>query len=101
MGFDILIYQNNGKRDLFEISEFSHKELFSNNDQAKKMFISSLLLDYYKANLTINTNDVKSWIEELNLLNEHTLSYDSKKQLQQLIDALSNKLIEKVHIAGD
>lgn len=101
MGFDIMIYQTNSVKKLIELSEGLHKELFANNNQAKKMFISSLLLDYYKTNLTLKSNDIKNWISELIVLNEHTLNSDSKKQLMELIEVLSDNLIEKIHIAGD
>jgi hypothetical protein len=101
MGFDIVIYQVNSRKTVVELSETSQKELFGNNNLAKEMLISSQLSDFYKTNLLLSADNIKIWLKELNVLNEFYLSNDSKLQLQNLIDALTKNLIEKVHIAGD
>ncbi|MFC4323238.1 hypothetical protein [Litchfieldia salsa] len=101
MGFDIMLYDNNGKQvELFELTERLHNEIFNSTKLWRSYIELRKLSDYYLTDETLSGERLITLITDLKNY-QRNISQDKQMEYQELIDKLSTPIIRKAHIAGD
>ncbi|WP_158300772.1 hypothetical protein [Chromobacterium sp. ATCC 53434] len=99
MGLDIVVYQKGGSKFFCEIPESIHREMFGNG--ANSFPLTSMLHDYYRANVYLSGSEFSAWVDELDSI-ACKLSPCMKEALDDLVKKLKTcRNVEKVHVAGD
>ncbi|MFK7050536.1 hypothetical protein [Flavobacterium columnare] len=99
MGLDIVIYKNDA-REVLEIKEKVHKEIYRGKIDLSEMILLPMLSDYYKTNVFYDSKDIQKLIVELSSISSN-MDFFIKNEINQIIEKISAPDISKIHIAGD
>jgi len=103
MGLDVIAYSKEKEKEktgITEISEKLHHAIF-NNGFASSCKTLKKIEDYYKTSLKLNSKeDISNFVKDLAYIRQF-IGTDYIREIDSLINFLSNKRIDTVRIAGD
>lgn len=101
MGFDVLLFDNNNRLvSILKIEEEVHKEIFASHKRWACYLFLRKLSDYYRTNQEFSGKTLEGLINDLiNYKPLMTAEYHTK--VQSLLDAISDKNVQKIRVSGD
>lgn len=101
MGLDVLLYDDENKLvSTLEMKEEFHDEIFTFHKRWTSYLYLRKLNDYYLTNEEFSGEALKGLINDL-INYKPLLSAKNQETVQLLLDAISNKKVQKIRITGD